>query len=158
MNKAYDWYSILTAPAMYALISALVLTLRFSYFGSIMTYEDARQNGTLLWLASVISLAIILLVFPFKIGYRISEDVESKKLLQGILGSLVYSIVTFIASFAIIIITLEFTNSPYVIAETFAFGITPGSALASAFVFLLISICSAFVGAFKQTKSKNQND
>ena len=155
MNQDYDWYSILTAPAMYALISALALTFRFSYFWGIMTYWNTRQNGTLLWLVSIILLVIMLFIFPFRIGYRISKVVEIKKILQGILGSLIYSITTFIASFAIVIVTLRFTNSPYVIAETFAFEIAPGSVLALALVFLSISICSALVGAFRQSISGN---
>ncbi|MEK6946554.1 MAG: hypothetical protein AABX32_03015 [Nanoarchaeota archaeon] len=97
----------------------------------------------------------MLFIFPFRIGYRISKVVEIKKILQGILGSLIYSITTFIASFAIVIVTLRFTNSPYVIAETFAFEIAPGSVLALALVFLSISICSALVGAFRQSISGN---
>ena len=149
----YEWYEILVTPALYAIIGSILINLRFSYFASMFTYQEAKYASIIVYFVSIVMLIIISIVFPAKIGHKISENVGNNKLAQGSLSGAFYAIETSITSFCIIIITSIFTSSPYIIADAFTIKINLISNLIISLLFILISSCSAFIGAFKQTKS-----
>ena len=158
MNNKYDWNTILTAPAFFALISAIILNFRLSLIELLFNLNGAENLSVLLYLVSILILTFIALIFPAKIGYAVSEKVSYSEMLNSSMSGAVYPILTFIAAYSISSITSKYTNSPYIISSVFLVDTSRffGNGLSIftiSLIFIIFSTFSAFVGAFRQIRS-----